>query len=99
MDCPDPGHQVPKRNISKTKDHVILNPILTHSQISAKDFDSDCAVVHLFIDKEIKDAQIRDLDLSQFIELFNGHTEKPKTKLLAGESSDVKNLVFTMEII
>ncbi len=43
-------------------------------------------------DKEIKDAQIRDLDLIRFIELFNGHTEKPKAKLLAGELSEVKIL-------
>ncbi len=46
LDCPDPGDQVSKRNLSKTKDHVIINSILTSSQISAKDFDSDCAVVH-----------------------------------------------------
>ncbi len=72
---------MPKRILSKTKDHAILNPILTHSQISAKDFDSDCAIVHSFTDEEIKDAQIRDPDLSRSIELFNGHTEKPKTKL------------------
>ncbi len=67
LDCPDPGHQVPKRNLSKTKDHGILNPILTCSQISAKVFDSNCAVVHSFTDEEIKNAQIRDCDLSQFI--------------------------------
>ncbi len=66
--------------------------ILTCSQISAKDFGSDCALVHSFTDKEIKDAQIRDPDLSGFIELFNGHTEKPKAKLLAGKSSEVKIL-------
>ncbi len=78
LDCPDPGHQLAKRNLSKTKDCVIVNPILTHSQISAKDVDSNCALVHSFTDKEIKDVQIRYPDLSQFIELFNGHTEKPK---------------------
>ncbi len=63
-----------RKNLSKTNDHAILNPILTRSQISAKDFDSDCAVVHSFTDEEIKDAQIRDPHLSRFIELFNGHT-------------------------
>ncbi len=90
MDCPDPGHQVPKRILRKTKDQAILNPILTCSQISAKEFDSDCAVANLFTDEEIKNAQIRDPDLSWFIELFNGHTKKRKAKLLAGESSEVK---------
>ncbi len=39
-----------------------------------------------------KDAQIRDPNLSRFIELFNGHTVKSKAKLLAGESSEVKIL-------
>ncbi len=92
MDCPDPGHQLPKRNLSKTTDHVILNPILTCSQISAKNFDSDCAVVHSFTDEQIKDAQIRDPDISRFIELFNGHTKKSNAKLLAGEPSEVKML-------
>ncbi len=92
LDCPDPGHQVPKINLSKTEDQAILNPMLTRSEISAKDFDSDCPVVHSFIDEEIKDAQIRDPDLSRFIELFNGHTEKPKAKLLACSSSEVKIL-------
>ncbi len=80
----DPGHNVPKRNLSRIKDKVILNPVLTHSQISAtNDFDSDCAVVHSFKDDEIKDAQNRDHDLSRFIELFNEHTEKPTSKSLA----------------
>ncbi len=92
LDCPDPGHQVPKRNLSKTIEQAILCPILTCSQISAKDFDSDCAVVHSFMDEQIKDAQIRYPDLCQFIELFNGHTEKPQAKLLTGESSEVKIL-------
>ncbi len=92
LDCPDPDHQVPKRIISKTKDQAIMNSILTRSQISAKDFDRYCAVVLSFTDDEIKNAQIRDLDLSRFIELFNGHTEKPKAKLLAGESFEVKIL-------
>ncbi len=92
LDCPDPGHQVPMKNLSKSKDHAILNSILTRSQISAKDFDSDCAVVHTFMDEQIKDAQIRYPDLSRFIKLFNRHTEKPKAKLLAGESSEVKIL-------
>ncbi len=78
LDCRDPGHEVPKRNLCKTKDHAILNPILTVCQKSAKDFDSDCVVVHSFTDEEIKDAQIRDPDLSWFIELFNGHTKKSK---------------------
>ncbi len=87
LDCPDPGHHVPKRILSKTNDQAILNPILKRSQISAKDFDSDCVVVHSFTNEELKDAQIKYPDLSRFIELFNGHTEKPKAKLLAGESS------------
>ncbi len=56
-------------------------------------------MVHSFTDEQIKDALIKDPDLSWFIELFNGHTEKPKAKLLAGESSEVKNLVFTLETI
>ncbi len=92
LDCPDPGHQLPKRILSKTKDQAILNPILIRSQISAKDFDSNCAVVHSFTNEEIKDAQIRYPDLSRFIELFNRHTDKPKAKLLAGKSSEVKIL-------
>ncbi len=50
------------------------------------------AIVQWFTHLQIKDAQIRDTDLSRFIEVFNGHTEKPKTKLLPGESSDVKIL-------
>ncbi len=83
---------MPKRNLSKAKDQAILNPILTFSQISAKDFDSDCAVVHSFKDEEIKDAQIKDPDLSRFINLFNEHTEKPSAKFLAGQSSEVKIL-------
>ncbi len=83
LDCPDPGHHVPKRILSKTNGQAILNPILKCSQISAKDFDSDCAVVHSFTDEEIKDAQIRDPDLSRFIELLNGHTEKPKSKVIS----------------
>ncbi len=70
LNCPDPGHQVPKRNLRKSKDHVILNPIVTSSQISAKDFDSDSAVVHSFTDEETKDAQIRYHDVSWFIELM-----------------------------
>ncbi len=47
-------------------------------------------MVHSFTDEEIRDAQIRNPDLSRFIELFNGHTEKPKAKLLASELSEVK---------
>ncbi len=88
LDCPDPDHQVSKRNLNKTKDQVILNPILTHSQRRDKDFDSNCVVVHSFTEEQMKDAQIRYPDLSRFIELVNGHTEKPKEKLLGGESSE-----------
>ncbi len=83
---------MPKQNLI-TKDYqLILNPVLTIIQISAKDFDSDCAVVHSFKDEEIKDAQNRDPDLSRFIDLFKEHTEKPQVKTLAGESSEVKIL-------
>ncbi len=62
-------------------------------------FDSDCVVVHLFKDEEIKDAKNRDPDLSWFIDLFNEHTEKPQAKSLAGKSSEVNNLVFTLDTI
>ncbi len=43
-------------------------------------------------DEEIKDAQKRDPELCRFIELPNKHTQKPPSKLLAGESPDVKVL-------
>ncbi len=49
-------------------------------------------MVHSFTDEAIKDAQIREPDLSRFIDLFNRHTEKPQAKLLACESSEVKIL-------
>ncbi len=71
QDCPDPGHKVPKRKLSKHKDQEILNPLLICRQTSAnKDFDINCAVVQLFKEEEIKDAQYRDPDLSQFMNLF-----------------------------
>ncbi len=54
--------------------------------------DSNCAVVHSFSDEEIKDAQYRDPDLSQFVKMFHEHTEKPYARLLASEPSEVKIL-------
>ncbi len=49
-------------------------------------------VVHLFKDGKIKDDQYRDPDLSQFMNLFLEHTEKPYAKSLTSESSEVNIL-------
>ncbi len=92
FDCQDPGHKLLKRNLSKATNQTILIPILTCSQISAKDFDSDCAVVHSFKDEELRMLKLDILILVSLIDLFNEHTEKPSAKSLVGESFEVKIL-------
>ncbi len=92
-DCPDPGHKLPKRKLSKLEDQAILHLVLMYNQMNAKqDLGSNCAVVHSFSDEDIKDAQYGDPDLSRFLKIFHEHTEKPHTRLLASEPSEVNIL-------
>ncbi len=45
-DCPDPGHKMPKRKLSKLKDQEILNPVLTCNQMNAQQgFDHSFTVM------------------------------------------------------
>ncbi len=71
-DCPDPGHKLPKCKFSKLEDQAILHPVLTLKQMNAKQgLDSDCAMVYLFSDEEIKDAQYGDPDHSWVLKIFH----------------------------
>ncbi len=50
----------------------------------------NCEVVPSLSD----DAQKRDPELCRFMELLHEHTEKPQSKLLVGESPNVKVFYF-----
>ncbi len=45
----------------------------------------------------MKDDQKWDPELCRFIELFYEHTEKPLSKVLAGESADVEIIPLLLE--
>ncbi len=93
-DCPDHGHLLNKVKSPSENKPILLTVIRTRSQDIAGKLDNDSEVVPSWSDKEIKDAQKCDSELCRFMELLHEHTEKPPSKLLAGESPDVKVLCY-----
>ncbi len=72
------------------KNPRLLAVIRMRSQDIVGNLDNDCEVVPSLSD----DAQKRDPELCKFMELLHEHTEKPQSKLLVGESPNVKVFYF-----
>ena len=107
--CPDPGHKQPKAK-TKHKDKVICSPeekfnsveLAAIQELRKRIDDETPDLIPSYTAEEMRKAQQRDTNIRRFMEIFLSNDEKPNSKVLVSEGTEVRifcSLWYEMQVI
>ena len=108
-DCPDPGHKQPKvkvkhpdKVIDSKQDDLTALKMAAIRDLSERIDNGTPDLIPGYTNDQMRKAQQKDINIRRFMEIFLAHEEKPNSKTLVSEGTEVRiycSLWYEMQVI